>query len=111
MILLDWILICMQLAIIYRLIHSSIWSSHRRSTECIKVIYSAIGFNTVIVLVLILGVSYITIEEKAVTYIHGSVLTILIMYSLVCYHVVYIFDKRRITKKRDRNAITRPISS
>ena len=101
---LNSLLLALQIVILYKLITSSLWASERQSTECIKVIYSSIGLASLLTLIVAMVSMFGEVAEHVPVYVKASLFTLLTLNSLIAYHVVHIFDKRRINNRRGHDA-------
>jgi hypothetical protein len=99
MALLDYIIVGMQLVIIYRLSTSPIWRTNRHAVECLKVIYFSIGTVAVLTICTILAVTMYGLLNGTPKYVYLGALALLTLHSLIAYHVVYTIDTSRILRR------------
>jgi len=99
MALLDYIIICMQLVIIYRLGTSPIWRTDRHAVECLKVIYFSIGAVAVMTICAVIAVGVLELLRGTPKHVYLGALAILTLHSLIAYHVVYTIDTSRIIRR------------
>lgn len=101
----DTALILFQFLILYRITTSPIWAGSRSSLECVKVVYVSAGFAAIFTGAFAAVSMFWGPIRCLHPHVKFSILALNSLHSLIIYHMVHIFDRRRINIKRVKNAI------
>ena len=108
MLILEITLLLLQAATLYRAANATIWDSHREDTESVKVLHILAGMASVLTAGAVWFTEYSGLVDTVPIQVKAALMAVLMVYSLLVYQVLGVFENSRIKKRRSSRAAPRP---
>ncbi len=104
MLLIDFLLMAIQVAILHEVVTSPVWRANRKTIECVKAMYCSVGLSAVLTLAAVPAAAWAGVLDDVPVLLKVLVLTLFILYSFICHQSVRIYNRRRLRKRFARHA-------
>lgn len=95
---LDLFLMTFQVVILIETIKSPLWRSHRKTIECVKVMYCCVGMCAVLLFSTMLIDLITGFADHVDVRLRVLMLSFLALYSFISHQTIRVYNRRRIRK-------------